>query len=46
MVTLYLPVDYFHLEVSIDERFRFLNTPGGEKEWDRNRVMIVAGLDL
>ncbi len=46
MVTFYLPVDYFHLEVSIDERFRFLNSMDGEKEWDRNRVVIAAGLDL
>jgi hypothetical protein len=45
-VTLYVPVDYFHLELGIDERFRFLGTMGGEKEWDRNRVMIAAGLDL
>jgi hypothetical protein len=45
-VTLYVPVDYFHLELGIDERFRFLNTLGGEKEWDRNRVVIAAGLDL
>jgi hypothetical protein len=46
MVTLYVPVDYFHLQVSIDERFRFLDKLGGPKEWDRNRVVIAAGLDL
>jgi hypothetical protein len=46
MVTLYVPVDYFHLQLSIDERFRFLDTMGGSKEWDRNRVVIAAGLDL
>jgi len=46
MVTLYLPLDYFHLELSIDERFRFLDNLSGAKEWDRNRVVIAAGLDL
>jgi len=45
-VNLYFPLEFTTLNLTIDERLRFLDKLSGAKDWDRNRVMISADLVL